>query len=130
MDTVIALPTHDRRTSHAFYSALGLEAAGELAADGLPEPLQFRLNPGTTLMLIPRTGFGWVVGSNTVAEPGTSECLFSLIGDVDDWVSRARGAGAEIVAEPARQPWGQYAGSFADPDGHLWLIVAEPIGAE
>src|SRR4051812_6151146 len=99
MDTVIAVPTDDRRTSHAFYSALGLEAVGELAADGLPEPLQFELNPSTKLMLIPRKGFGWVIGDNTVAKAGTSECVFSLVGDVDDWVARARGAGAKIVAE-------------------------------
>lgn len=24
---------------------------------------------------------------------------------------------------PGRQPWG-YAGAFADPDGHLWMITA------
>ena len=41
MNIVISLPTDDRATSHAFYAALGFEAVGELASDGLPEPLQF-----------------------------------------------------------------------------------------
>ena len=121
MNMVISLPIGDRATSHAFYTALGLEAVGELASDGLPEPLQFALNPETNLMLIPRGGFGWVIGANAVAEPGTSECVLSLAGDVDAVIAAARDAGATIVAEPAQQPWG-YVGTFADPDGHLWRV--------
>jgi uncharacterized glyoxalase superfamily protein PhnB len=34
--------------------------------------------------------------------------------------------GAQVVAEPEEQPWG-YAGTFADPDGHLWMVTAKPI---
>jgi uncharacterized protein len=123
MDMVISLPIADRATSHAFYTALGLEAVGELASDGLPEPLQFTLNAHTNLMLVPRGGFGWVIGGNGVAEPGTSECVLSITGDVDALVGAARDAGATIVAEPAQQPWG-YVGTFADPDGHLWMVNA------
>ncbi len=37
-----------------------------------------------------------------------------------------RGRSAEIVTEPAQQPWG-YTGTFADPDGHLWMVTAEPV---
>src|ERR1044072_7901982 len=119
MDMVIALPIGDRARSHRFYTALGFEPVGELASDGLPEPLQFALNAHTTLMLIPLGGFGWVTGDNAVAEPGTSECLLSLTGDADAVAATARDAGATIVAEPTTQPWGQYTGTFADPDGHL-----------
>ena len=78
-------------------------------------------------MLIPRVGFGWVIADNAVAEPGTSECVLSLTGDVDALVGRARAAGATIVAEPGQQPWGHYAGTFADPDGHLWLVLSEDL---
>jgi predicted lactoylglutathione lyase len=121
MNMVISLPIGDRATSHAFYSALGLEAVGEVASDGLPEPLQFALNAETNLMLVPRGGFGWVIGDNAVAEPGTSECVLSLTGDVDALIAAARDASATIVVEPAEQPWG-YTGTFADPDGHLWMV--------
>ena len=38
-------------------------------------------------------------------------------------VDRARAAGARVVTAPAEQPWG-YAATFADPDGHLWMITA------
>ena len=73
-------------------------------------------------MLIPRGGFGWVAGENAVAGPGTSECILSVDADVDAFVSQAGAAGAAIVAEPSQQPWG-YSGTFADPDGHLWMVV-------
>jgi uncharacterized protein len=128
MKIVFALPTADRATSHAFYSALGFEPVGALGGDGLPEPLQFAVNAHTNLMLIPRVGFGWVSAGHAVAQPGTSECVLSLTGDVDAVVARARAAGATIVAEPGQQSWGHYAGTFADPDGHLWLILSEALG--
>ena len=122
MKLSISLPIADRRTSHDFYAALGFAAFGEIASDGLPEPLQFTLNGSTSLMLIPRGGFGWVVGENAVAEHGTSECLLSVDSDdVDAFVARAREAGAAIVAEPEQKPWG-YTATFADPDGHLWMV--------
>jgi predicted lactoylglutathione lyase len=123
---VVGLPIADRRTSFAFYrDALGLEAVGELADDGVPEPLQFVLNGGLRLMLIPTGGFGWVVGGREVAPREQSECLLSLTAgseaEVGELVERARRAGAEVVTEPGQQPWG-YAGVFADPDGHVWMI--------
>jgi predicted lactoylglutathione lyase len=121
MNIVISLPISDRATSHAFYAALGLVAVGEPASDGLPEPLQFVLNDGTKLMLVPRGGFGWVIGEHAVAERGTNECVLALHGDVDALLATARAAGAEVVAEPELRPWG-YTGTFADPDGHLWMV--------
>jgi uncharacterized glyoxalase superfamily protein PhnB len=46
--------------------------------------------------------------------------------DVDEILERARRTGADIVTEPGQQPWG-YAGSFADPDGHMWMVTSEPL---
>jgi catechol 2,3-dioxygenase-like lactoylglutathione lyase family enzyme len=60
---LISLPVSDRVRAHAFYrEGLGLEAVGELAEDGVPEPLLFILNDLTQLMLVPTSGFGWVIG--------------------------------------------------------------------
>lgn len=36
---------------------------------------------------------------------------------------RAREAGAQIIMEPADQPWG-FTAVFADPDGHVWQLRA------
>jgi hypothetical protein len=96
----------------------------------LAEPLQFVLNQGVRLMLIPAGGFGWVIGDREVAMRGSSECVLNLTADtetgVEETVERAREAGAEIVTAPGHQPWG-YAGAFADPDGHVWLVTAQPF---
>src|SRR3954471_1766756 len=62
----------DRRRSFEFYQqVLGVDAVGEQADDGVPEPLQFPLNDGVRLMLIPRGGFGWVVQPRTGPRRGT-----------------------------------------------------------
>jgi len=78
-------------------------------------------------MLIPTGGFGWVVSGRDVAAPGTVECLLSItLGspeEVDALLARAAEAGGEIAAGPEPQPWG-YSATFADPDGHLWQVVA------
>ncbi|MGI8695135.1 MAG: VOC family protein [Mycobacteriales bacterium] len=126
---VVSLPIADRRASFAFYRAgLGFDPVGEPAEDGVPEPLQFALNDGVRVMLIPTGGFGWITGDHDVVPSGTSECVLSLgtdtDEDVDEMVPRALAAGATIVTPPARQPWG-YAAAFADPDGHVWMLRSD-----
>jgi uncharacterized protein len=129
---LISLPVADRARARDFYrDGLGLEAHGELADDGVPEPLLLELNAGTRLMLIPTGGFGWVIGDHDVATPGTSECVLGIAAASDDEVERiverARQAGAKVAAEPAPQPWG-YAAAFADPDGHIWTVTSAKVG--
>jgi uncharacterized protein len=130
---VVSLPIADRPTSFEFYGdGLGLDPIGEPTDDGVPEPLQFALNDGVRLMLVPTGGFGWVIGNHEVARRGHSECIFSVgtrsEAGVKELVKRAHEAGAEIVTEPGRQPWG-YAGAFADPDGHVWMVTSESLPA-
>ena len=51
---VVCLPITDRQASFAFYrDGLGFEPVGEPAEDGVPEPLQFTLNDGLRVMLVP-----------------------------------------------------------------------------
>lgn len=46
--------------------------------------------------------------------------------EVDQVMSRAASAGAEIT-QPARETfYGGYAGYFRDPDGHVWEIAYNP----
>ncbi len=83
-------------------------------------------------MLVPTGGFDWVIGEHEVAQPGHSECILSVATEteagVDEFIERALRAGAEIVTQPGRQPWG-YAGAFADPDGHVWMVTSEALPA-
>lgn len=124
---IISLPIADRRASFAFYrDGLGFDPIGEAAEDGVPEPLQFAINDSARIMLVPTGGFKYVIGGREVASPGQQECELNLgtttPAAVDALVHRAREAGAAIVAEPTDQPWG-YAGSFADPDGHVLMVT-------
>jgi hypothetical protein len=54
--------------------------------------LQFALNDGLRLMLVPSGGFGWVIGDHEVADQGHSECMLGLSradqADVDELVER------------------------------------------
>jgi uncharacterized protein len=126
-DVILALPTEDRRRAHAFARGLGLDTPGEPADDGVPEPLQVVLNERTRVMYVPTGGFGWVTSGRTTAGRDTAECLVSLAvptaEDVDALLALAAAAGGEVVSPAQRQPWGR-TGSFADPDGHLWEVVA------
>ena len=130
MTFTIALPIADRSASNDFYRAvLDAEPFGPPGGDGLPEPLQFPVTDGVNLMLVPTDGFAWVIGGHEVAPAGTSECVLHrpvpAREDVAAVIERARAAGGRVVTEAADQPWG-YAGVFADPDGHLWMVM--PIG--
>jgi uncharacterized glyoxalase superfamily protein PhnB len=124
---VISLPVADRRTSFDFYrQALSLEAVGEPDESGIPEPLQFEVNAGARVMLIPRGGLERAVGGGQ-APPGHHECFLAISAatpaDTDALVQRAAAAGASVVLAPGQQPWG-YVGAFADPDGHVWMVRA------
>jgi len=77
----VSLAISDPQRSFRFYrDGLGLDPVGDLAPDGMPEPLQFRLPGETYLCLIPTGGFGWVLGDRAIAAPDTSECLLGLSG--------------------------------------------------
>ncbi len=126
---IVSLPIADRRDSFAFYrDGLGFEAVGAPADDGVPEPLQFVLNDGVRLMLVPRGGFDWVTGDHAVASAGTSECVLVLRresqAEVQRTIEEAVSAGATEVTPPGQQPWG-YAGAFADLDGHIWMVESD-----
>ena len=123
---MVCLPIADRSVSHAFYTALGFRRSVDPGEDGLPEPLQFQISTGLRLMLIPRGGFGWVIGGRDDSPSGMHEGQI-VVGmptqaDVDAFLRRAREAGAQPVYEAAEQMWG-YAGAFIDPDSHQWQVA-------
>lgn len=47
-----------------------------------------------------------------------------LEGDIDAHCERARGAGAEILMEPADQFYGDRTYRCRDPEGHFWTVGA------
>src|SRR5688500_20268640 len=100
---VISLATADRRVAYDFYCALGFVTPGELADDGVPEPLQVEVG-GTRIMFVPTGGFGWGLGVRPVAPEGPTECILCVplatAAEGAASVERA-GAGGAAAAPPA-----------------------------
>jgi uncharacterized protein len=133
--------------AHVGFITLGVEdldRAKQFYRDGLGWPVQvdqgqfvsFRPADGSsTLTLYPRQ----VLAADAGVAPdgdGFSGITFTYVvrsnERVDAVLAEAERAGGTI-AKPAQQaPWGGYFGYFADPDGHLWKIVAgdgdQPFG--
>ena len=61
-----------------------------------------------------------VHGGITLAQNQPSKAAVDLV------LAEAERAGATIRRRPADTAWGGYAGSFADPDGHVWEIAWNP----
>lgn len=57
----------------------------------------------------------------------TTSSVAVLVDDVDAHFRRAEDQGAEIVYEPADQPYGYREYSARDLEGHLWSFM-EPFG--
>jgi len=127
---VVSMPIADRAASHHFYAdGLGLKALGNPTVDGLPEPLQFVVNEGLHLMLIPTTGFSWGLADRPVAVAGQIEAQFTMVmdddDDVRDLVRRVEEADGAVLIPPTDNETG-YSSVLSDPDGHQWVIVARP----
>ncbi|MDP9794773.1 putative glyoxalase superfamily protein PhnB [Catenuloplanes nepalensis] len=125
----VSLPITDRQASHDFYSdGFGLPAVGEIASDGLPEPLQFDVGNGVLIILVPTGGFDWAIGERRMADDQAVSTVLELAVEDSTQVTaafdRAVAAGGTPVASPAAQPWGMTSATVADPDGHLWLITS------
>jgi PhnB protein len=58
----------------------------------------------------------------------STQSLYVYIDDVDGHCARARAAGAEIVEEPADQPYGDRRYGAADPEGHRWYFACRISG--
>lgn len=63
-----------------------------------------------------RDGFGGIALAHNVRSRA----------DVDGVLAEAANAGAEITRAASETFYGGYAGSFTDPDGHVWEIAYNP----
>jgi uncharacterized glyoxalase superfamily protein PhnB len=56
----------------------------------------------------------------------TLSCIVPSAECVDEALSAAKSAGAEIVKPAGTAERGGYFGYFSDPDGNLWKVVSPP----
>jgi predicted lactoylglutathione lyase len=120
--TLITLGVADHAVARGFYERLGWRCTLEV------EDTAFFQAGGLVVSLWSREK---LAADSGVADPGgwggvTLAHNVSSEDDVDRVIDEARSAGARISAEPARTPWGGYAGVFVDPDGHPWEVAYNP----
>jgi uncharacterized protein len=91
--------------------------------------VQFNLGDGTTSLGLYRWSDlekdAGVAGENTHQFRGFTLSYFVKNADaVDDLIGRAERAGGKVLKAATKQQWGGYSGTFADPDGYVWKVVA------
>ena len=93
---------------------------------------ELRLGPGVVYLGEPAHGY-----VSPRRSGGTSVSIYCYVDDVDAHVERAREAGAEILAAPADQAYGDRRYHAKDPEGHEWFfaqhqrdVAPEEWGAE
>jgi uncharacterized protein len=86
-----------------FFVPHGGSMVGFYGHDGLAEMVG--LSPGGS-------GFSGVVFQHVVRSEDR----------VDEILDEARQAGATILRPAAKEEWGGYGGTFADPDGYVWNV--------
>jgi uncharacterized glyoxalase superfamily protein PhnB len=97
--------------------------------DSPPEVAFFTLN-GTWLGLYGRDALAEDAQVSSDGEGFNAFTLSHNLGsekEVDEIVSQAVAAGAELVKKPQKVSWGGYSGYFKDIDGHLWEVAHNPL---
>jgi catechol 2,3-dioxygenase-like lactoylglutathione lyase family enzyme len=121
---------HDPDLALAFYrDTLGLEVRNDVARE------DFRW---ITVGAASQPGVAIVLTNYLNGSPADSDALASLVAkgalngvhfhtdDLDDSFEKLRASGAEIVQDPAEQPWGTRDCAVRDPSGNLLRIDQPP----
>lgn len=121
------IPVHDPDAALVFYrDALGLEVRNDVASNG------FRwvtvAAPGEDLNIVlfqPHGGRSEAEGDALLAlvTQGSLQAAIFTADDLDATFESVRASGAEILQEPADQPWGARDCAVRDPSGNLVRIV-------
>jgi catechol 2,3-dioxygenase-like lactoylglutathione lyase family enzyme len=124
------ISVHDPEVALGFYrDALGLEVRMDVSSEG------FRWitvgSPGQDVSIVlsqPHGGRSQVDGDallSLVLKGSLQAAIFSA-DDLDATFEKLRASGAEVLQEPASQPWGVRDCAFRDPSGNLVRIQQAP----
>jgi catechol 2,3-dioxygenase-like lactoylglutathione lyase family enzyme len=123
------LPQDDPDAALAFYrDILGFEVRNDVGYRGLRwVTVGPTGQPGTSIVLYPPSATPGVTDDErrTIAEmmaKGTFAIITMATKDLDVTFERLQAAGAEVVQEPAEQPYGVRDCAFRDPAGNLIRI--------
>jgi lactoylglutathione lyase len=65
-----------------------------------------------------------LIGPDSLQTGPEGELVF-VVGDVDSWSERMRGAGIQVLSGPTDRPWGHRTLHVADPDGLIVELAQE-----
>jgi catechol 2,3-dioxygenase-like lactoylglutathione lyase family enzyme len=121
------IPVHDPEAALGFYrDALGLEVRMDVSNEG------FRWvtvgAPGQDLGIVlfqPHGGRSKAEGDAllSLVTQGSIQAAIFKTDDLDTTFEKVRASGAEVLQEPASQPWGARDCAFHDPSGNLVRIA-------
>lgn len=124
--SLITLGVSDLERATAFYRALGWERSSA----SVPGTVTFFHGSTAALALYGRDDLaedaGVPAGSRDASEAVALAMNVDSDQAVDDFLARAREAGAAVTRDAAHADWGGYSGYFRDPEGHLWEVANNP----
>ena len=127
--TVSALfvPVHDPDAALGFYrDALGLEVRNDVASGEYRRVTVGAPGQDVDIVLFPpHGGRSGPEGDALLAlvMQGSLQAAILRTDDLDATFERVRSSGAEVLQEPASQPWGVRDCAFRDPSGNLVRIA-------
>lgn len=120
----VNLPVRDLERSRRFFEALGFAIEPHFTG---PESVAVVLGERMYAMLLSERFFATFTPNPVCDAHAATEVLVCLScadrAEVDGLVARAVAAGGSVPREPHEHPF-MYGHAFADPDGHIWELVA------
>lgn len=123
--TMITLGVADIAASTDFYEKLGFRKSS-----ASQETVTFFQMKGTILGLFGRDALAHDAGVEPFRPGAGAFSIAHNLGseaEVDAAFAHAIACGATEAKKPEKVFWGGYSGYFADPDGHVWEIAANPF---
>jgi catechol 2,3-dioxygenase-like lactoylglutathione lyase family enzyme len=121
------VPVADPDAALGFYrDALGLEVRNDVAAQGFRWVTVGAPGQDVDVVLFqPHGGRSPAEGDAllTLVTQGSLQAAIFRTDDLDATFERVRASGAEVLQEPASQPWGARDCAFRDPSGNLVRIA-------
>ena len=122
------IPVHDPDAALGFYrDGLGLKVLNDVASDGFRWVTVGAEGQDVAIVLFqPHGGRSQAEGDAllSLVTQGSLQAAIFRSDDLDATFERLCAAGAEVLAEPADQPWGVRDCAFRDPSGNLVRISA------
>jgi catechol 2,3-dioxygenase-like lactoylglutathione lyase family enzyme len=121
------IPVHDPEAAIGFYrDALGLELRNDVTASGFRWVTVGAAGQDVDIVLFqPHGGRSQAEGDAllTLVTQGSLQAAIFRSDDLDATFEKVRASGAEMLQEPAAQPWGVRDCAVRDPSGNLVRIA-------